>query len=194
MKLTTEIARFSETDSEEVQINIDRYGLFSAKVPRRIVETCKSPNEISAKTIDEIRQKIKDLIAKYRDYQNPPRKVLAYSFSFASTLNGYSSKSKFISESVCGFAYSHAILKTDDLYLCDDMFLEISNYREDRNRPYFYYIDYSEKMAETFKKIETGIKDIQKMLKEISLSGFDMSMNNILLAPKQSEDQVEKEQ
>lgn len=185
MKLTTRVAKFTDTDQEDVQINVDKYGKFSLRVPRRITMTCGDRELIEADSIGELQARLDSLIQKYKDYIDPPNKVLIYSFSFANPF-GSSLDNKQVTKSIVGFAWAHAIKKSEDLFISDSSFVDVAKCKEDKFRSHWHTIDYSPEMVKTFENISRGVIDIQQMLKEISQTGFDVDFIKILTAPKPS--------
>jgi hypothetical protein len=181
MKLTTYVLRFSDLDSEEVQINVDRFGLFSAKLPLRIVNTLGAPKEPGERSLNELRRRLDDYVQKYLDYQSPPKKVVVYAFGHRNPFGDFgTSKDKYVTRSTVGVAWSHAILKADDIYLCDETFNEVEKYREDRGRTTWHVIDYSPEVVESFKKISAGIIELHKLLRDTINNGFVNDFSKML--------------
>jgi hypothetical protein len=179
MKLTEYEVSFTGNDSEVVRIDIDRWGKFSATLPRRISKELQIESETTAFSLNDIRVKIDQLRDRYLEHLEPAKRVLIYSIT-RSNSNDYSS-SKHMKTSSINFRWSFAIKKCDDFFLCDENFADVSPYKLDRGR---YgnqnFVEFTQENLEKFKKISEGIDGILTMIGNLAAAGFVSDFDKLL--------------
>jgi len=179
MKLTEYEVSFTGNDSEVVRIDIDRWGKFSATLPRRISNELEIPETISAESLAGIRERLNMFRDRYINHIDPPVRVLIYSLAHAD-YSGSSNRDKINSNGQVIFRWAFAIKKCQDFYLCGNDFGEINPRRMESDRNRFDYVIYTPENLEKFRKIEEGIATIRRMIHSIADSGFVSEFDKLL--------------